>query len=102
MELRSPPKGGAWDEDAYGLWRIAYGKGASFRVLAIRHTPASNIGGQRMEKQSHREAGKPAETTRRPYERPAVSWEEDFEPYIFSMCGKMAGSGGACTFSRRS
>jgi hypothetical protein len=55
-----------------------------------------------MEKQDHREAGKPAETTRRPYERPAVRWEEDFEPYIFSMCGKMAGSGGACIFFMRS
>jgi hypothetical protein len=31
-----------------------------------------------------------------------VRWEEDFEPYIFSMCGKMAGSGGACIFFMRS
>ena len=39
---------------------------------------------------------------RRPYERPAFAWEEDFEPYVFSMCGKMPGQGGACAFSRRS
>lgn len=43
-----------------------------------------------------REAGK------RPYERPAFAWEEDFEPYVFSTCGKMPGQGGACSFSRRS
>ena len=39
---------------------------------------------------------------RRPYERPAFAWEEDFEPYVFSTCGKMPGQGGACAFSRRS
>ena len=55
-----------------------------------------------MEKQHQREPERSAETARRPYERPAVSWEEDFEPYIFSMCGKMAGGGGACALSRRS
>jgi len=54
-----------------------------------------------MEKQNQREPGKPAETTRRPYERPAVSWEEDFEPYVFSTCGKMGSSAG-CTFNMRS
>jgi hypothetical protein len=37
-----------------------------------------------------------AERPRRPYERPAVQWEEDFTPYAFSTCGKMPGQGGAC------
>jgi len=55
-----------------------------------------------MEQQNHREPEKPAETGRRPYERPAVSWEEDFEPYVFSMCGKMPGSGGACSLNMKS
>jgi hypothetical protein len=43
-----------------------------------------------------------ARDARRPYERPAFAWEEDFEPYVFSMCGKMPTQGGACSFSRRS
>jgi len=55
-----------------------------------------------MEKQNQRQSGKPAETTRRPYERPSVTWEEDFTPYAFSSCGKMMGQGGACVGSRRS
>jgi hypothetical protein len=42
------------------------------------------------------------DASRRPYERPAFAWEEDFEPYVFSMCGKMPTQGGACSFSRRS
>jgi hypothetical protein len=42
------------------------------------------------------------DATRRPYERPAIAWEEDFEPYVFSMCGKMPGQGGVCALSRRS
>jgi hypothetical protein len=42
------------------------------------------------------------DTVKRPYERPAVAWEEDFEPYVFSMCGKMPAQGGACVISRRS
>ena len=42
------------------------------------------------------------EAAKRPYERPAFAWEEDFEPYVFSTCGKMPGQGGACSFSRRS
>ena len=33
VELRSPRKVGACGEDAYGLWRIAYGKRGPFRVL---------------------------------------------------------------------
>lgn len=39
---------------------------------------------------------------RRPWEPPAVAWEEDFTPYAFSACGKMMGQGGACTSSRNS
>jgi hypothetical protein len=39
---------------------------------------------------------------RRPYAPPAVSWEEDFMPYAFSTCGKMAGQGGACNAHRNS
>lgn len=54
-----------------------------------------------MEKQNQREPGKPGEVARRPYERPAVSWEEDFEPYVFSTCGKM-GSSGPCAFNMKS
>lgn len=37
-----------------------------------------------------------AERARRPYERPAVHWEEDFEPYVYSMCGKLPGMGAGC------
>jgi hypothetical protein len=36
------------------------------------------------------------EGARRAYERPAIAWEEDFEPYVFSTCGKMPGQGGPC------
>ena len=36
------------------------------------------------------------ERARRPYERPCVSWEEDFEPYVYRTCGKMPGGSGAC------
>jgi len=36
------------------------------------------------------------EQARRPYERPAVHWEEDFEPYVYSTCGKTPGGGGGC------
>ncbi len=40
--------------------------------------------------------------TRRAYERPVIAWEEDFEPYVFSTCGKMPGQGPACAASRSS
>jgi hypothetical protein len=51
--------------------------------------------------------GRDAETqpdgrVRRPYEPPAIAWEEDFEPYVFSTCGKMPGQGGACVIRRSS
>jgi hypothetical protein len=45
---------------------------------------------------------KPHSGARRPYERPSVTWEEDFQPYVFSTCGKMAGGGLACLFRRSS
>ena len=55
-----------------------------------------------MENEKARELERPGGEGRRPYERPAVSWEEDFEPYVFSACGKMPGSGGACALNMRS
>lgn len=39
---------------------------------------------------------------RRPYERPEVHWEEDFEPYVYSACGKMPGGGAACAMVNQS
>lgn len=48
-------------------------------------------------------AGRPEDRTpRRPYEPPAVAWEEDFQPYAFSTCGKMPGQGRLCNVHRRS
>jgi hypothetical protein len=44
---------------------------------------------------------RPGESARRPYERPAVAWEEDFTPYAFSACGKHSGTA-ACTLHRSS
>lgn len=38
----------------------------------------------------------------RPYERPAVCWEEDFLPYVFSSCGKMPGGGPTCNANKNS
>ncbi len=55
-----------------------------------------------MDNKSVRESEKHREERRRPYERPAVSWEEDFEPYVFSACGKMPGQGGACALNKKS
>lgn len=42
------------------------------------------------------------ERPRRPYERPVIAWEEEFSPYAFSGCGKMAAQGGACIALRMS
>jgi SAM-dependent methyltransferase len=42
------------------------------------------------------ERAQQGERTRRPYEPPAIAWEEDFEPYVFSTCGKMPGMGPGC------
>jgi hypothetical protein len=55
-----------------------------------------------MDTQKARGPGKPIDATRRPYQRPSVTWEEDFQPYVFSTCGKMTGQGGACNFHRSS
>jgi hypothetical protein len=55
-----------------------------------------------MEKQNQREPEGAREKERRPYERPTVSWEEDFEPYVFSTCGKMPGGGLTCLASNKS
>lgn len=44
----------------------------------------------------------PGQVSRRPYTRPEFTWEEDFEPYVFSTCGKMPAQGGACTAHRSS
>lgn len=52
-----------------------------------------------MEKQTHPGPATPAETRRRPYERPAVSWQEDFHPYVYSSCNKTAGK---CIGSKKS
>jgi len=45
------------------------------------------------------QAGEPA---RRAYEPPRITWEEDFQPYAFSTCGKMAGQGFICNLHRNS
>lgn len=55
-----------------------------------------------MQTDKARETGREGERTRRPYEQPAVQWEEDFEPYIFSTCGKMPAQGGACRANQNS
>jgi hypothetical protein len=39
---------------------------------------------------------------RRPYERPAIGWEEDFEPYVYSTCAKMPGQGAPCAGTKSS
>lgn len=49
-----------------------------------------------MDGEKARQTDPRGEQGRRPYERPAVQWEEDFTPYAFSTCGKMPGQGGAC------
>ncbi len=42
------------------------------------------------------------ERARKPYEQPAVNWEEDFEPYIFSACSKLPSGGAACRANKNS
>jgi len=54
-----------------------------------------------METQETRRPEAPGEGARRPYERPAVAWEEDFTPYAFSSCGKHSGTS-ACTLHKSS
>jgi hypothetical protein len=51
---------------------------------------------RRPESQAH------GQGTRRPYEAPAVSWEEDFEPYVYSTCAKMPGQGATCAGTKSS
>ena len=55
-----------------------------------------------MDTRGERPGGETDERPRRPYERPAIAWEEDFAPYAFSGCGKMATQGGACMASKMS
>jgi hypothetical protein len=55
-----------------------------------------------MDTEKARKPESQGEGARRPYQRPAVQWEEDFTPYAFSTCGKMPGQGGACVGSGKS
>ena len=55
-----------------------------------------------MDTQKTRQPEQQGERGRRPYERPVVHWEEEFLPYVFSTCGKMAGGGGGCTANKKS
>jgi hypothetical protein len=64
--------------------------------------PAEHRGKAPMADESPRSLKGPSEPTRRAYERPAIAWQEDFEPYVFSTCGKMPGQGGACRVHRSS
>jgi hypothetical protein len=51
---------------------------------------------------AERPAPETRERPRRPYETPAIAWEEEFAPYAFSGCGKMPGQGGPCMAFKRS
>ena len=42
------------------------------------------------------------EQARKPYARPAVHWEENFEPYVYSTCAKMPGQGQPCASNKNS
>jgi hypothetical protein len=55
-----------------------------------------------METRKAPEPGPQGEGPRRPYERPAVQWEEDFEPYVYSTCAKMPGQGAPCAGTKSS
>jgi hypothetical protein len=50
----------------------------------------------------HDDRPEDSDKPRRPYQRPVIAWEEDFLPYAYSTCGKMAGQGGACNLHRLS
>ena len=52
--------------------------------------------------ESERSQDTPRQASRKPYARPDFIWEEDFEPYVFSTCGKMPAQGGACNVHRSS
>ena len=49
-----------------------------------------------MDTQKAPEAEQSGQRGRRPYERPRISWEEDFEAHVYSSCGKMPGGTGGC------
>lgn len=55
-----------------------------------------------MDTRKEQEPKNPTRRSLRAYERPAIHWEEDFEPYVFSTCGKMPGQGGGCGFHNKS
>ena len=55
-----------------------------------------------MESQKAREPERAVDRVRRPYERPAVHWEENFEPYVYSTCAKMPGQGQPCVGNKNS
>lgn len=54
-----------------------------------------------MDPKTVHESGRVGDGLRRPYEPPAVIWEEDFLPYVYSTCMKMPGMTG-CSGVRRS
>jgi hypothetical protein len=54
-----------------------------------------------METQKSGKPERPDGGARKPYEPPAIAWEEDFTPYAFSTCGKHTGAG-ACSLHRSS
>lgn len=49
-----------------------------------------------MDTEKARDTEQQGERARRPYEHPAVRWEEEFEPYVYAGCGKMPGGAGPC------
>jgi len=71
---------------------------ASSVVPASPETPEERLMDSEQAGRSE-QAGAP---TRRSYEPPRITFEEDFQPYAFSTCGKMAGQGGICNVHRNS
>jgi hypothetical protein len=53
-----------------------------------------------MESAAAPQPDRPTPQPRRPYEPPTIAWEEDFLPYAYASCTKMAG--GFCNIRRRS
>ena len=49
-----------------------------------------------MDNQTVSETDQKGERGRRPYDRPAIHWEEDFEPYEYGGCGKMPAQSPSC------
>ena len=54
-----------------------------------------------MDSKTGQESGRGGDGVRRPYEPPALAWEEDFLPYVYSTCNKMPGQPG-CGGTKRS